>query len=157
MSSSIQTVEQLIGAARLFADLAPNHLATLSGCASTARFEAGEYAFREGDPADTFYVIRSGTVALETHVPGRPPARLMTLHEEDVLGWSWLFPPHRWHFDAPAIEPVRAVAFDGACLRGKVTGDHDLGYELLRRFSQVMLSRLQATRLQLLDVYKVDG
>jgi hypothetical protein len=96
-------------------------------------------------------------VALETHVHGRGPARLLTLHDEDVLGWSWLFPTYRWHFDARVLQPVRAIAFDGACLRQKAVDDHELGYELMRRFAQVIVNRLQATRLQLLDVYHHDG
>ena len=150
---SIRTVEALLVESRLFADLREEHLATIAGCTTTAHFDEGEYLFREGDPADTFYIVRSGTVALETHVPGRGPARLMTLHDEDVLGWSWLFPPYRWHFDARALQPVRALAIDGACLRQKSTNDHDLGYELMRRFAEVIVSRLQATRMQLLDVY----
>ncbi len=78
---------------------------------------------------------------------------ISTLGEGAVVGWSWLFPPHRWSFDARALEQVRAVAFDGGCLRGKCDADHELGYELMRRFAAVMLERLQATRLQLLDVY----
>jgi CRP/FNR family transcriptional regulator, cyclic AMP receptor protein len=149
----IRTIEELLVDSRLFADLAEQHLATIAGCATTAHFEEGEHLFREGEAADTFYVIRGGSVALETHVPGQPTARLMTLHDEDVLGWSWLFPPYRWHLDARALEPVRALAFDGACLRQKSVDDHDLGYELMRRFAKVIVSRLQATRMQLLDVY----
>ena len=153
----IRTVEELLVDSRLLADLAPRHLETIAGCTRTARFGEGEYVFREGGDADTFYVLRSGSVALETHVPGRGPARLMTLHDEDVLGWSWLFPPYRWHLDARALEPVRALAIDGACLRTKSVEDHEFGYELLRRFAEVIVSRLQATRMQLLDVYHHDG
>ena len=154
---SVRTIEQLLVEARLFADLPERHLATIAGCAVTAHFHEAEYLFREGGPADTFYVLRSGSVALETHVPGRGSALLMTVHEQDVLGWSWLFPPYRWHLDARALEPVRALAFDGACLRQKSMDDHELGYELMRRFAEVIVSRLQATRMQLLDVYHHDG
>lgn len=149
----IRTIDELLVDSRLFADLSPEHLETIAGCASIVHFDAGEYIFREGGDADTFYVLRSGAVALETHVPGRGAALLMTLHDEDVLGWSWLFPPYRWHLDARALEPVRALAFDGECLRQKSLDDHELGYELLRRFAEVIVSRLQATRMQLLDVY----
>lgn len=149
----IRTIEELLVESRLFADLPEEHLATIAGCATTAQFEEGAYLFREGDAADTFYVIRSGSVVLETHVPGRGAALLMTLHDEDVLGWSWLFAPYRWHLDARALQPVRALAFDGACLRQKAMDDHDLGYELMRRFAEVIVSRLQATRMQLLDLY----
>jgi hypothetical protein len=76
-----------------------------------------------------------------------------TIGEGEVLGWSWLFPPYRWQFDAQAVGLVRAIAFDGRCLRGKCEEDHDLGYWLMQRFAQVMSQRLQATRLQLLDLY----
>jgi CRP/FNR family transcriptional regulator, cyclic AMP receptor protein len=96
-------------------------------------------------------------VTLETFVPGRGGLTVQTVDEGDVVGWSWLFPPYRWHFDARALDSVRAVAFDGACLRRKCDEDNSLGYELLGRFSPVMLERLQATRMQLLDVYGNGG
>jgi CRP-like cAMP-binding protein len=122
-------------------------------CASNIRFNAGDMIFREGDEADTFYLIRHGRVALETSAPEGGSAVIQTLGDGDVLGWSWLVAPFRWRFDARAMEPVRAVALDGRCLRGRAEEDHDLGYELMKRCAQVMERRLQATRLQLLDVY----
>jgi CRP/FNR family transcriptional regulator, cyclic AMP receptor protein len=70
-----------------------------------------------------------------------------------VLGWSWLFPPYRWHFDASASAETSAVVLDGACLRGKCEDDASLGYRLMKRFAQLIQQRLQETRLQLLDVY----
>jgi CRP-like cAMP-binding protein len=155
--STIRNVEQLLVESRLFADLAPGHLATIAGCGSLVHVEEGDHVFREGGDANAFYVLRSGSVALETHVPGRGPARLMTLHDEDVLGWSWLFPPYRWHLDARALEHTRMLVFDGACLRDKCLEDHELGFELYRRFAEVIVIRLQATRFQLLDVYHRDG
>jgi CRP-like cAMP-binding protein len=117
------------------------------------RFKAGEIIFREEEAADHFYLIREGKVALEASIPGRSPVLLQTVGENEVLGWSWLFPPYRWHFAARTAETTRALAFDGKCLRNKCDADHDLGYELMKRFASIMLQRLQATRLQLLDVY----
>jgi len=70
-----------------------------------------------------------------------------------VAGFSWLIPPHLWEFDGRAVEPVRAVRMDGTCLRAKLDDDPRLGYELMRRFARLTVKRLQATRLQLLDVY----
>ncbi len=99
----------------------------------------------------------AGRVALEVNVPGRGPFQLESCGEGGVLGWSWLFPPYKWHFDARAVGLVGALAFDGACLRGKCEGDHDLGYELHRRFEAVLIDRLQATRLRLLDLYGSVG
>ena len=109
--------------------------------------------FREGDPADTFYVIRHGSVALETFVPSRGAITIETLEAGEVLGWSWLFPPYRWHFDARALAAVRATAFDAACLRGKCDDDPALGYDADVALRGVLIERLQWTRLRLLDVY----
>ena len=127
----------------------------LAGCSTTDGFDRGEMIFREGDPANTFWLIRHGRVALEVHSPSRGGLAIETLEPGDVLGWSWLFPPDRWHYDARALEDVRAVAVDGACLRGKCDDDPVFGYDMLRRFSAVMVDRLQATRLRLLDIYGV--
>ena len=76
-----------------------------------------------------------------------------TIDPGEVIGWSWLFEPYRWHFDAVAVEDVGAVAFDGECLRGKCQDDHELGHALMLRFGQVMIDRLQHTRMRLLDLY----
>src|SRR4029453_15972243 len=105
-----------------------------------------------------FYVLRHGSVALEMFVPARGTAVIETIEAGEVLGWSWLFEPYRWHFDARALSLVRATAFDGACMRGKCDADPALGYDLMGRFAQVLIGRLQSTRLRLLDVYGVrDG
>lgn len=148
-----RTLDTLVLEAPVFAGLSNEHAAQLAGCAQTTGWDAGEILFHEGDPADTFYVVRRGRVALELHVPTGGALTIETIEAGEVVGWSWLFPPHRWHFDGRAVTPVRAVAVDGACLRAKCERDPALGYELMQRFSQVMLERLQATRLRLADVY----
>ena len=137
----------------VFEGLAQEHVDLLVGCAKNVRFGTDAYVFREGQQADAFWLIREGSVALELHVPGMPALIVDTLHAGEVLGWSWLIPPHRWHNDARAVTPVRALGLDGACLRGKCDDDPELGYELMRRFAQIVADRLEATRLQLLDVY----
>lgn len=148
-----RTVDTLVLEAPVFAGLDPAHAAQLGGCAQTKGWSAGDMLFREGDPSDAFYVVRHGRVALEVFVPGRGTLTVETIETGEVVGWSWLFPPHRWHFDGRAIGSVRAIAVDGECLRNKCDDDPALGYDLMRRFSQVMLERLQATRLRLADVY----
>jgi len=150
---AIRTIDELIADVPAFGGLREDQLAMIAGCATNVQFEADRYLFRQDDEANTFYVMRSGAVALELFVPAHQPVTLQTLHEGDLLGWSWLFPPYRWQFDAHVLEPTRAISFDGACLRGKCDTDHELGYELMRRFAQVMVERLQATSIQLVDVY----
>lgn len=149
----METLARILGEHSFFLGLPSRYIELMVGCAKNVRFLSGETILREGDPADWFYLIREGKVAVQTTVPGRSPVTLQTLGEGEILGWSWLVPPYFWRFDARAVEPVRAIALDGACLRRKCAQDHDLGYELLSRISQVMARRLHATRLQALEVY----
>lgn len=150
----MQTLEPILAQHPFFTNLEQRHLDLLVGCARNARFDAGQFLCRAGEEANQFFLIRHGTISLEiARAPGRPPAVLQTLGPGEILGWSWLIPPYHWMFDARAVEQCRVVALDGACLRTKCEADHDLGYELLKRFAHIMEQRLQATRLQLLDVY----
>ncbi len=149
----METIEELRGQIPAFSVLPTAHRQTISGCGRTAVFEAGEYLMQEGEAADAFYVLRSGTVAIQTMVPTGGAVTLETLHDRDLLGWSWLFPPYRTAFDACALERTHTLMFDGACLRGKCDADPALGYDLFKLFAGVVIQRLQNTRLRLLDVY----
>lgn len=149
----METLERILAEHPFFKELEKPYLQLLVGCASNVRFNAGEVIFREGEQANLFYLIRQGKVAVETFAPGRGPIIIQTLGEGELLGWSWLIAPYRWRFDGRAVELTRAIALDGECLRGKCEEDHNLGYELMKRVAHVMEQRLQATRLQLLDVY----
>jgi len=151
----METLEPILSQHPFFQTLDPAGLKLIVGCAANVRFAAGAALFHEGDAAEQFYLIRHGLVALQIFIPGQGRITIDTIEAGNVLGWSWLFPPYRWHFDAHALELTRAIAFDGACLRAKCDEDHDLGYTLMQRFAQIMMQRLQATRLQLLDVYGV--
>lgn len=148
-----ETIESLLAKHEFLQGMDPEHLAFVAGCGSNVRYDAGEYIYREGEPADQFLLIRHGKVSLEIFVPGRGPLVIETIAEGDVLGWSWLFPPYRRRFDARALEVTRAISLDGACLRAKCDEDHDLGYDIVMRFSQVVIQRLQATRMRLTDMY----
>lgn len=149
----MHTLDQVVAESPVFAGLEPLQLELIAGCAQNVGFDKGERLFREGDPADRFYLVRRGRVALTLHAAARGELTVETVEPGDIVGWSWLFEPYRWHFDAVAVDGVRAVAFDGACLRDKCAADHALGYELMRRFAAVMIDRLQHTRMRLIDVY----
>jgi CRP/FNR family transcriptional regulator, cyclic AMP receptor protein len=151
----METLERILAEHPFFAGLDPAFMRLAVGCASNARFAAGTYIFKEGDEANEFYLVRAGKVALEIFAPQRKPIMVATLDMGEILGWSWLLPPYQWKFHAHAIEEVRAIALDGKCLRRKCEENHDLGYEILKRFAQIMEQRLEAARLQLLDVYAV--
>jgi CRP/FNR family cyclic AMP-dependent transcriptional regulator len=147
------TLEPIVRTQPFFQGLEERHVQLVAGCARNVRFDADRLIFHEGEEADEFYLIREGMVAVEVLVPHRGATTVQTVGEGDMLGWSWLFPPYRWRFQARTRQPTHALAFDGKCLRTKCEQDHDLGYELLKRFSRVVTERLEATRLQLMDLY----
>jgi CRP/FNR family transcriptional regulator, cyclic AMP receptor protein len=149
----MENLERIIAQHPFFAGMEEPYLNLLVGCASNTRFKSGDYIFKEGSEANEFYLLRSGKVALEIFAPQHMPVVVETLGEGEILGWSWLLPPYTWRFNAHTVEETRAIALDGKCLRNKCEDNHDLGYELLKRFASIIAQRLESTRFQLLDVY----
>ncbi len=149
----MRTIDQLIAESPTFEGLPKEQLELIAGCAWNERIAAGTLMLREGEHAERFYLIRHGTVSLEIDAPGRGSLLIQTLHDGEVVGWSWLFAPHRWAMDGRAITDCSVVAFDGTCLRGKCEADHELGYQLMKRFAANLIDRLQGTRMQLIDIY----
>ncbi len=131
----------------------PRFLHLLTECATFERFGADQHIFQETFEADRFYLIHSGRVALQTFAPGWGVKTIQTVSGGEALGWSWLHPPYRWHFTAVAIEPVEAAALCARTLRGHMEENHEFGYEIAMRVGHLMLERLHATRLRLLEVY----
>jgi len=150
----METLEKVLKEHSFFEDFPDRYLGLIVGCASNVRFDVGQFIFREGEEANNFYLIRHGKVALQIFSERRGPLTVLTLGEGEILGWSWLFASDRWKFSARTLEPTLLFAFDGKCLRTKAEEDHDLGFELLKRFARVIEGRLEATRLQLVNVYQ---
>jgi CRP/FNR family cyclic AMP-dependent transcriptional regulator len=138
---------------RFFADMDRAYVDVLAGCGHNVIVPAGTAMIREGAHADAFWAIRGGRASLGMNTPGRGLLILETLHAGDILGWTWLFPPYRWHFDADALDDLHAVVFDAGCLRQKCEADPALGFHLTQRFARVLDERLHAARIQLLDLY----
>lgn len=149
----MRSMQDLLAEHPFFAGLDDSTVSMLVGCAKNVHFRAGEYLFHEGEPADRFFVVRRGRVALDVHVPGQAAKVVDTVDEGDVVGWSWLVPPYRWFFDARAVHEVSAVVVDASCLRSKCDQDPALGYALMQRVTGVMYQRLQSARVRLLDLY----
>lgn len=112
-------------------------------------FPKGHEILREDQPAGEFILIRQGLVRLDAEVPDRGRVEVETLSADAAVGWSWLFPPYRWHLSATAVERTTAIVLDAGVLRGLMASDPVLGYELMRRFAAVLFDRLQATRRRL--------
>lgn len=150
----MEGLQHILAEHPFFSGMEERLLQILAGCASNVRFDQGDVIFREGEEADKFYLIRNGRVALQVISDHRGPLTISTLDGGDILGWSWLSPPYHYKFTARTIAETRVISLDGKCLREKAQKDDQLGYELLKRFVPIIEDRLQATRLQLLDVYK---
>jgi CRP/FNR family transcriptional regulator, cyclic AMP receptor protein len=149
----MKTLESVLIKHPFFENLDEPYLNLVTGCAANVKFEAGQYIYRHGEEANQFYILRQGKVALEVCPPGKTPVTVQTVNEGEILGWAWFVPPYHWHFDALATESTLAIALDGKCLRGKCEEDKNLGYELLKRLLPVIGGTMEATRLQLVDVY----
>ena len=129
------------------------HLRLISEDATESHFAAGDVIFREGDVANRFYLVQRGEVALQTFSAGQPTS-VQLLGAGEALGWSWLFPPHHWHFGAVALKDTDAICIYAPRLREKSEADPALGYELMSRVAKIVIARLQATRLRLVHAQK---
>jgi CRP-like cAMP-binding protein len=147
----METVYEMLAAQPFLAGLSPRQLDRLSVWSARSMFHAGTRLFEEGGRADRFWIISEGHVTLDTRVPGATVV-VDTLGPGAVLGWSWLFPPYRWHFGASAVETTLAIELDGPGVRSLCERDPAIGYQLVSRFVAVVVDRLQATRLRLLDL-----
>lgn len=129
--------------------LTPDHMEILARCAMPVEFRVGQSIIREGEPANRFYLILKGSVALQMRLPDSGVALVSVVGPGEVLGWSWLIPPYFWHFDATATDAVTGVFFYGTWLRQMAEEHPGFGYELMKRIAEVLARRLQATRRQL--------
>ena len=147
------TAYDLLAAHPFLAGVPSRYLERLAHYSHRAPLHADVRIFSEGGRADAFYLLRDGAVNLVTHLPGRGEVVVETIGPGQVLGWSWLFPPYRWHFTAITAEPVLAIAFDGPGVRALCEAEPALGYDLTKRFIGVVVERMQATRMRMLDLY----
>lgn len=131
--------------------LHPWYLEQLERYARFVSYSEGEIIFRENEEADNFYLLAKGNVVLELLSPRFGEVIVQNLSGGDIFGWSWMIHPYRWRFTARAVDDAIVIALNGRYLRSKCEEDHDLGYELMKRLSSTVISRLHDTRLQLIE------
>jgi len=148
-----QALRETVAGHPFLEGMKPKHLDALAELAREVRFADDAAILQEGRPARCFYLLVEGDVALDAHIPNGSTALIHTLHAGDALGWSWMFEPRVWHFDARALTTVRALRFDADKLLALCDAKPRLGMAIHRRITGVMMKRLQATRLQMLDWY----
>jgi CRP/FNR family cyclic AMP-dependent transcriptional regulator len=149
----METLEAILAEHPFFKGLETRHLKPLAECGSRVRFKPGEFLCRQDQEARQFYLIYQGRVAVEIFSHRRGPVTIQTIGEDGVLGWLWFIKPYHWHFDARAMELTRAVALDVGCLLKACEGNHELGYELMKRYAHNLAVQFRVTKLQLMDMY----
>lgn len=150
-------IEKLLHEQAFFSGMAADSLRLLADCASERRVEQNEVLFHHGEPADRFYLLRSGRISVEIPAIMGPSLEIQRLGAGQILGWSWLIPPYRWSFQARAEEPTELLEFDGKAILSRCEQDPKLGYELLKRFSALMSERLDAARRKMMDEWNPPG
>lgn len=136
------------------AGLEEDDILELAGCVvGRSEWKAGETILQRGDAADQMHLLVDGTIAIEVRPPGQGARTIQTLHGGDLLGWSWLLEPYRWTFDASASTVASAITIDAELLRRRIESDHAFGLVIWERVTRAIVNRLEATRLQVLDVY----
>jgi CRP/FNR family cyclic AMP-dependent transcriptional regulator len=142
-------IEQRLAAHPFLKGMGAQQLSLLAQSASPTHFEAGQVIFRTGEPANGFYLIESGNVVLESSQGNAKPVIVDIVTAGEPLGWSWIFEPYHWQFDARATEPTRAICFSGILLRQHRDEDLTLSHELFKKMCEVMVRRLQHARARL--------
>lgn len=149
----MRTIADILKEHSFFEDLSTKDLTFIEGCGKNVLFHEGQIIASPGDPADEFYLIRQGSVALAAGTPPRKPFIFQTLGANEILGLSWLIPPYQWTVSAQAQSTTRAIAIDGVCLRQKCEEDPRLGFKLMKHLVQILVMRADASLLHLLDIY----
>ena len=148
----METLEAMIKEHPFWAELDSKYLRLLNECGTLESYSAGQQIFQEGAEASRLYLIQTGYVSVETLVPNRGLVTIQLLGPGEALGWSWLFSPTTFKFSARALDVTQTIVFDAVMLRGKMEENHDFGYEMLTRMTNMILQRMHATRQQLLDL-----
>ncbi len=153
----VRRFDQILAEHPLFQSFDAATIALFAGCAKHEHFRKGERIYSEGTPADRFYIVTHGDVALQLATPEREPLITETVHAGEMFGWSWMIAPFRHSNDAVALNEVRAISLDGKCLRGKCDASPALGYTMFQHWVPHLLTRMQSLRLQVLDLYGVKA
>lgn len=151
------STQEYLAAHEFFAGLNDDFLQLLGEHATEKKYPAGEVLFQQGKSADKFYLVREGEISVQVPALVGPALELQVLGENQILGWSWLIPPFRWHFLARASTDVVLLEFDGKAILQQCEQNPKFGYELFKRFTEMMSERLSAARQKMMDQWNPPG
>ena len=152
-----QSIEDYLSSHAFFSGLDENFMQFASNSATELQLKKGDILFRQGEPADKFFLLRRGQVSVQVPALVGPALEIQHLGEDQILGWSWLMPPFRWHFLARAVEDTDLIEFDGSAILAHCEEDPKFGYELFKRFAALMSERLEVARQKMIDQWDPPG
>jgi CRP/FNR family transcriptional regulator, cyclic AMP receptor protein len=152
-----QVIAEDLSTLEFFTELSEDTLRFLFECSSPIVIKKGQILLRQGENADKFYLIRSGSISIQMPAIMGPTLEIQTLGIGQVLGWSWLIAPYKWHFQTSAEEDSELLQFDGAAIRARCEQEPKFGYELLKKFAGLMSERLNAARVKMMDEWNPAG
>lgn len=152
-----QSIEDFLSSHAFFSGMDKRYVDFLANSVTEVQFGKGEVIFHQGDRADKFYLLRQGTVSIQVPALVGPVLEIQILGKDQILGWSWLISPYRWHFLARAVEDSTIFEFDGSAILAHSDEDPKFGYELLKRFAGLMSERLEAARQKMMDQWNPPG
>lgn len=147
-----QSISDVLAKHDFFADMSPEHIDFIAGCATIVHFRVGDFVMLAGEPCTHFYLARSGRAVVEVET-GNQTRVIHSPGPGDIIGWSWVMPPAIWRYDVRVTEEMSAIAFDAKCVREKCEADYEFGYHIYKRILEIVIERFMATRIQMMDVY----
>jgi CRP-like cAMP-binding protein len=151
------TIQQQIAEQQFLVGMKSEFTKFLADHAQRRSLDRDEILFRYDTEAEHFHLVVSGKIAIEVAAIEGPPLELQELGPGAILGWSWLIPPYRWHFQARAKDTSEIIEFDGQAVRDRCESDAEFGYEILKRFSALMSERLSSAREQMMEEWSPPG
>ena len=151
------SIDDFLSSHAFFSGMDSNYVDFLANSIDERQIGKGEVLFHQGDRADKFYLLREGKVSVQVPALVGPVLEIQILGKDQILGWSWLISPYRWHFLARAVEDSTILEFDGSAILAHCDEDPKFGYELLKRFAALMSERLEAARLKMMDQWNPPG
>jgi CRP-like cAMP-binding protein len=152
-----QLIANYLSTHPFFSGMDESFLKFLTDCAAELSIKKGDLLFRQGKPADTFYLLREGQISIQVPALVGPNLEIQHLGDDQLLGWSWLIPPYRWNFLARAETDSNLLKFDGKAILTRCEEDPRFGYELYKRFAALMSERLDAARQRMMDQWNPPG
>ena len=149
----MENLEKIVATHHFLEGLNKDFIEQILDCATTAEFSAGKAIFRQGEAAESCYLLVKGRVAVGLDSPEKGSLLVETLNAGDVLGWSWLVPPYKWRFNAVATAATHAIAINGGKLRALCEKNHELGFEVMKRFLSVIAQRIEMANMEILDLH----